>query len=377
MGYPIQFRGQAYIRVGSSIKKLNDHPAREKNLWQKLSSKNFEKEIALENLSINDVLDKLDYKTFCEYKQLTVNNGINQDFVIEKMQESKLIKKSKGRIHITNLGAILWANDIDDFSNLSRKANRLIVYKGIDRLNAVKEIVSEKGCVAELPIIVDYIFAHLPIKEEMEGIFRKERLLYPKEAVRELVLNALMHQDFGETGVSTMVEIFSNRIEIRNPSKPLVSTYRFVDTLPKSRNETLARELRQLGLCEERGMGIDKVVDLCEINQLPAPTFRNDGNSTTVILYAPIEFSKMSKDDKVRATYLHTCLKYVRREFMTNQSLRERLQVNKSNYPQISKIINYTMEAGLIHYKNPKSTIGRNVQYIPFWVKPSDIDLNI
>jgi predicted HTH transcriptional regulator len=64
--------------------------------------------------------------------------------------------------------------------------------------------------------------------------------MFPEVAVRELVANALIHQDLFETGVGPMIEIFDDRIEITSPGEPLVDTRRFVGTPPRSRNEALA-----------------------------------------------------------------------------------------------------------------------------------------
>jgi predicted HTH transcriptional regulator len=55
-----------------------------------------------------------------------------------------------------------------------------------------------------------------------------------------------------------MVEVFNDRIEITNPGTPVVDTNRFIDTAPKSRNETLASLMRRLNICEERGSGVDE-----------------------------------------------------------------------------------------------------------------------
>ena len=90
-------------------------------------------------------------------------------------------------------------------------------------------------------------------------------------AVRELVANALIHQDFSMTGAGPMVEIFDGRIEIANPGEPLVDTRRFLDNPPASRNEALTSLMRRFDICEERGSGIDKVVAEVERHQLPAP----------------------------------------------------------------------------------------------------------
>ncbi len=55
------------------------------------------------------------------------------------------------------------------------------------------------------------------------------------------------------TGTGPMVELFEDRVEITNPGAPLVSTGRFLDTPPKSRNEALASLMRRFRICEERG----------------------------------------------------------------------------------------------------------------------------
>ncbi|MCY3853656.1 MAG: putative DNA binding domain-containing protein [Thaumarchaeota archaeon] len=367
-GYPVKFRGKASIRVGSSTKPLNKHPGKEKALWQKLHSRHFEEDLAMQNLSMQDVLDKLDHAAFCKAKKIRVTTA-SKDLLIEKMQDNGLVKKSRGRFAITNLGAILWAKSLPEFVNLERKTPRLIIYKGKNRLNVAREIPSRKGYALGLPPLMEYILLILPANEEIEMVVRKEYTLYPPDAVRELIVNALIHQDLMATGTSTTIEIFEDRIEIKNPGKPLISTQRFIDAHPQSRNERLAKEMRLLGFCEERGSGIDKVVHLCEVYQLPAPLFSADEKSTTTVIFAPKEFSQMSKEDRTRAAYLHACLKFVNGEFMTNQSLRERFKITKTNYPQVSRIIQDAIGGGLIRFKDPESTSGRNAKYVPIWAR--------
>jgi len=69
--------------------------------------------------------------------------------------------------------------------------------------------------------------------------------MYPEIAVRELVANALIHQDFSITGAGPMVEVFGDRVEITNPGEPLIDTLRFIDEPPRSRNEMLASLMRR------------------------------------------------------------------------------------------------------------------------------------
>src|SRR5690606_23084210 len=105
-------------------------------------------------------------------------------------------------------------------------------------------------------------------------------------------------------------EMYADRVEISNPGTPPIKTDRFIDE-SRSRNEVLANTMRRLGICEEKGSGIDKVINAAELFQLPAPDFRVGDVSTTAILFAHQDFNKMSKQDRIRACYQHCVLLYV------------------------------------------------------------------
>jgi ATP-dependent DNA helicase RecG len=135
----------------------------------------------------------------------------------------------------------------------------------------------------------------------------------------------------------------------------------------KSRNERLADVMRRLGLCEEKGSGIDKVIFATEVFQLPAPVFRISENRTTVVLFAPKEFSAMDSQDRVWACYLYCCLRYVGNEKMTNQSLRERFKLPDAKSETASRIIADAVEDGLIRGDDPESRSKRYARYVPFW----------
>ena len=190
--------------------------------------------------------------------------------------------------------------------------------------------------------------------------------MYPELAIRELVANAIIHQDFSITGTGPMIEIFSDRLEITNPGVPLVDPRRFLDTPPRSRNEALASLMRRMGICEERGSGFDKVVFQTELFQLPPPKIEVSEIHTKVILFAYKKFAAMDREEKIYATYLHSCLKYVNREAMTNQSLRERFGIEDKNSAQASRIINDTIGEELIKRENPEGS-KKYSKYVPFW----------
>ena len=122
----------------------------------------------------------------------------------------------------------------------------------------MKEQVGAKGYASGFEGLIDFINGLLPSNEVVEQALRRTVPMFPELAVRELVANALIHQDFFVAGAAPMVEIFDDRLEITNPGVPLVDTQRFVDSPPKSRNEALASLMRRIGICEERGSGWTK-----------------------------------------------------------------------------------------------------------------------
>lgn len=163
-----------------------------------------------------------------------------------------------------------------------------------------------------------------------------------------------------------MVEIFDDRMEITNPGQSLIAPDRLLDSPPRSRNEGLASLMRRIGICEERGSGVDKVVFQTEFYQLPAPAFEVAGESTRSTLFAPQPLSKMDARDRLRAVYLHACLRYVARDFMTNATLRERLGLDARNSAGASRLIKKALNQKLIRLHDPEAP-PRYRKYTPHW----------
>lgn len=370
-GHPVRFSNEAYIRVGTYKKKLKEFPLMEKEIWRALDKTPFETQIAAEKISGDEVLKLLDFTSYFDLMKLPLPNG-NLAILNALKTESLILDCPAGGYNITNLGAILFAKKISEFPSLKRKALRLVQYKGNDRIHTQKEQEGTKGYATGFSGLIDFINAMLPANEVIGEALRTETPMYPEVAIRELVANALIHQDFSVKGAGPMIEIFSDRMEITNPGTPLVSVDRFLDSPPKSRNEILASLMRRLGICEERGSGIDKVVFETEFHGLPAPLFEVPEESTRTVLFAHKDFDDMTKDDKVRACYLHACLQMVKREKMTNKSLRVRFGLEESKNSVVSRIIANTMEAGLI-IADPMSESRRDSAYVPFWSSSKEL----
>ena len=363
---PIRFQNTAYIRVGSYKRKLPDFPEKERKIWGKTSQTVFETDLAMKNVNEDEVLQLLDYPSY--FRLLELDLPENRDAILSRLADDYIIRPSEaGQWSIMNLGAILFASDLSQFRHLARKALRVIEYDGDGRVTSKREHLGHKGYAAGFEGLIGFLKGILPENEVIGEALRKSVPMYPELAIRELVANVIIHQDFTITGTGPMVEIFDNRLEITNPGKPLVDTNRFLDTPPKSRNESLASFLRRIGICEERGSGVDKVVFQTELYQLPAPLFEVVGDHTRAVLFAHSSFAAMDKADRIRACYLHACLQHVQRKRLTNTSLRDRFGVDKKNSAQISRVIGDTIQAGLVHSYNPDSESRRHASYVPFW----------
>ncbi|WP_310599663.1 ATP-binding protein [Desulfobulbus sp.] len=365
--HPVQFKNTEFIRIGSYKKKLKDFPEKERELWRVFDSIPFEKEIAAENVTAEDVLRSLDYPAYFDLLSLPLPEG--RDGVLAALAADDMIVRGKGgKWSITNLGAVLFAKRLADFRTLKRKAVRVVLYKGESRVETVREQEGSKGYATGFEGLIGFVANLLPSNEVIGQALRKQVPMFPELAIRELVANSIIHQDFHSTGTAPMVEIFASRMEITNPGLPLVQTDRFLDSPPKSRNEGLASFMRRIGICEERGSGVDKVVFQTEFYQLPAPLFETVDEHTRAVLFAHRELKEMDKADRVRACYLHACLRYVQRDYMTNTTLRERFGINEKNSAVASRLIKEGIDAGLIvpHDENA----GRKyMKYLPRWAK--------
>ncbi len=129
------------------------------------------------------------------------------------------------------------------------------------------------------------------------------------------------------------------------------------------------QEIRRFRICEERGSGIDKVVFQTELFQLPAPLFEAPEGFTRTVLFSHRPLVAMDKEDRVRACYLHACLKYVQRDFLTNTSLRERFGIEEKNRSMASRLIRDAAEArAIVPYD--ATAAPKLMKYVPWWAAP-------
>lgn len=365
IGSPVTFQKNSFIRSGSNTKPLRDFPAMEAQLWDKLRLNNFEKIAAKTDLQKDEIFQYLDFTCYFDLQNILIPS--NQDGILHYVIEDGIvIKQDNGLYSITNLGAVLFAKKISEFPSISRKAIRVVQYEDNTKLKILKEYNVTKGYAVGFEGLMGFLEALLPSEEIITETVRKTVTKYPMVALREIIANALVHQDFTIPGTTPLVEIFASRIEITNPGIPLVDVNRFIDNPPKSRNETLSGLMRRLKMCEELGSGWDRIALECELMQLPAPKIILYEENTKVILFSELSFGNIPHEDKLWACYLHACLKQITHEGLTNSSLRQRFGLKATLSASISRLIKEVVEQRLIKPFDPE-TAPKHMKYVPFW----------
>lgn len=366
---PSRPRGTAYhldgaylMRSGAQLVPMSEDQLR--NIFAE-GDPDWLEDFTITAVDADRVVELLDTQTFFEL--LNLPYPTQRGGVVERLEQERLIENDgSGTFAIRRLGALLLAKHLAEFPDLQRKAPRVVVYTGTSKLETKLDQTDFRGYAVGFQSLVRFVMQQLPQNEVIENTLRKEVKYLPEVVVREIVANALVHQDFTIRGASAMIEIYSNRIVFTNPGEPIVPVERFIDGY-QSRNERLADLMRRMGICEEKSSGIDRVVEAAEFFQLPAPEFRSALHRTEVIVSGPKPFKEMDRDERTRACYQHCVLRWVMQQKMTNQTLRERFHLPARKSASVSQVINAAVTENLIKPDDATSGSRKFARYVPVW----------
>ena len=186
---------------------------------------------------------------------------------------------------VLRAAAVLFAGDPRDF--LRGAAVQLVRRSGVGPGPGPSSAREE--CAAPLVETVDcclrFVDRHTRRFEAVTGLRREALPEYPRAALREAVVNALAHRDYGLDGATVDVTVWDDRIEVRSPG-PLPG-HITVDNMRDehySRNPRIMRVLKTIGLVEEYGEGIDRMYREMESRLMEPPLFEATSSSVTVTL---------------------------------------------------------------------------------------------
>lgn len=364
---PVAFDNIQYIRVGSATTKLSGHPSVHQALIEKILPYTWEKGIAIKYLASADILNFLDHVSY--FRLTDTRLPENLDNILMHLEADGLIESDVGgKWNILNLGAILFASDMKKFDiNIQRKAVRVTRYNGLNRVNGSDRIrYSSRGYASDFMELLEFLNNQIPQTEGDQATSHETHPLFPPIAIRELVANALVHQDMTITGDGPRIDVFNDRIEIKNPGGSLVSPIRMVDQPPQTRNNALVSLMRRMGMCEDEGSGMDKVFAKFEECSLPAPQLLASQHSMGVTARGPCNFGQMANDERINTCYWHCVLKYeIDRDVMHMSSLYKRFCVESSaDKRKVNTVVQNALRLKLIR----QAVAGdRKSGYMPNW----------
>ncbi|MDD3641681.1 MAG: ATP-binding protein, partial [Atribacterota bacterium] len=157
-------------------------------------------------------------------------------------------------------------------------------------INIADTVIAEGNIFNQLEIVLEAIKKHLNVKFEIKDIQRKDVWDYPLEAIREAVINSLIHKDYLSTA-EIQIKIYDDKIWIWNPGK-LPSELK-VDDLKKDhssypRNPLIANVFYLAGYIERWGSGTKRIVDLCKEQGLPEPEYKEEQGGFSVWFFKDI-----------------------------------------------------------------------------------------
>lgn len=361
---PVRYAGQAYIRVGQHVKSLANFPDHERALWIATTRHKFEDAVASTHQTGQDVFKKLD--TAAYYQLTGIEQPKKQSEILRRFSQSGYLRDDmEGGYDITNLGALLFAKDLTTFPSVANKSVRVIKYASKDKRKSEDETEGKRGYAVGFRGLLKFIMDRLPKHETYTAGVRRMSSTYSETAIREIIANALIHQDFAVSGAGPVVEIYDDRVEVTNPGNSLIEVDRIIDER-RSRNQKFASAMREMGICEERGGGIDKAIIEIEEMNLPAPEFFTSSDAMRVVIFGPKRFSELSKADRVWACFCHCVVRWIRHDYMSNTSLRRRFSLEDNQYQAVSSVIFDARKAGRI-ISAEEGQGKRNARYVPYW----------
>lgn len=362
---PVRFDGAAYVRIGENTRSLAEFPERERSLWITTGTRRVEDAIAKSNATTDEVFALLDIDAF--FKLGTTPRPRARKAALNRLVEARYLRdRMDEHYDITNLGALLLSNDLREFPTLAPKTPRVIKYIGTTKQRSEPEKLLTKGYATGFSDLLDHVL-NLQVEERIIDGRRTITASYHSDILRELIANALVHQELTISGAGPMIEVFSNRIEISNPGGSLIERDRMIND-KRSRNERLAFAMRDLGLCEERGSGMDKAFQAAEDTGLPAFEIITSETTTQITIFAPTAFKEMKKGDRLRSLYYHCALRYAAKDYMTNASLRERFGLPQNEMQTITDLITAAKKAKRIAVADPDEG-KKKARYVPYWAE--------
>ncbi len=310
---PVFYRNRAYKRGGKSTHKLNSSEIR--NLAKNSGKKSYWDEQICEEATLDDI-DEEKVKWYMSRRKDVRGNSKPSGMPINNLLcNIGAVKKIDGDFKPTNAGVLFFAEKPQRFIHQSRL--RAARFSGRKVTRDFTDRNDYEGAVWEIVEGIERFFRNniktFGFRTELD-FKRIDKNEYPIIALRECVINALIHRDYNKPA-DTRVMIFDDRIEIINPgSFPEGVSPKNPKHVPV--NPVLSQLMYDVGLVEKYGTGIYMIREKCEEHGMPEPEYEIDPIETKVIFKSPgkaVLLSELEEHTEINQR-MREGLKYALRE---------------------------------------------------------------
>lgn len=221
-----------------------------------------------------------------------------------------LLFSSLGIIHkdkINNAGALMFAAKIEKY--IPHSESILAAFKGMDKTHIFDRKNVCDDLLTQFNEAINFLTKHLNIRSEIHGVNRYDIYEIPLDALREAVVNAIIHRDYTMKGTSIYIMIFDDRVEIENPGcLPHGVTKQSLGKSSVRRNPIIADLFHRMGKVERMGSGIGRMRHLMRKAGLKEPKFEMD-HFFRVIFYRDSKYALKNTTKTVVKTVGKTVVK--------------------------------------------------------------------
>jgi ATP-dependent DNA helicase RecG len=225
-------------------------------------------DIACKDLSLKEIsLKKV--KSFLQ--EANMSYKISKANLASFLTSLSIYRKDK----INNAGALMFASKIEKF--IPHTESIFAAFKGTDKTNIYDRNDVKDDLLIQFNEAVAFLKKHLNVRSEIRGFDRFDIYEIPLDALREAVVNAIVHRDYRIKGTSIYVRIYDDRVEIENPGGlPDGITKRDFGKSSVRRNPIIADLFHRMGKVERMGSGIERMRELMRDAGLKEPVFEMD-----------------------------------------------------------------------------------------------------
>ncbi|HAW59741.1 MAG TPA: transcriptional regulator [Bacteroidales bacterium] len=339
--FPISYDGKFYVRTGSTTQELSGIELssflleKTGNSWDELPA----------DANIDQLEEVLDKESIEKFKAIASHRLplIDQDTTKNILQKLNLITKD-GRL--TRACILLFGRNpqkyfISAYSKVGRFKNNTIILDTVEvKGNLFQQL---DGILEAIKKNINVMFDTSVRELSLEGVARREIWDYPLDALREAVINALVHRDYLDTSSSIEVRIYDDQIILSNPGKlmpPLTIEQLKQKHSGRQRNPLIAAVFYYANLIESWGSGTLKMIDLCKEQNLPEPEFveRKEGIGEFAVLF----YKDIFNEEELRKRGLNE------RQIKAVKYVKEKGKITNREYQEISKISERTATRDLL-----------------------------